>query len=143
MFRKIHSSNDSNATFGSELKRELGRYFKRPGFYCFHILSKYPLTFFSIMVVSILLSGVLSFTVMRIEKPIPLPSFPRSAAADANGVSKMLDAYGTLKEAAILQNRIEVLARKHKLNAVDSIEFFQLLKRIDQIRKTMKLKSKP
>lgn len=95
------------------------------------------------MVASILLSGILSFTVMRIEKPIPLPSFPKTISSNSTGLSEIMGAYGTLKETAILQSRIEVLTRKDSLSATDSIEFFQSLRRIDQIRKTMKLKSKP
>lgn len=142
MFRKIHSSNDSDATLGTELKREFGKYFRRPGFYSTYILNKYPLTFFSLMVGSILLSGILSFTVMRTEKPNPLPAFPKSMTSNSNSVSEIMGAYGTLKEATILQSRIEILARKDTLNAADSIEVFQALKRIDQIRKTMKLKSR-
>ncbi|WGQ08985.1 hypothetical protein QG516_20955 [Pedobacter gandavensis] len=141
MFRKIPSSNNSDATLGTELKKEFGKYFKRVGLYSTHILNKYPLTFFSLMVASILLSGVLSFTVMRIEKPSPIPSFPKSATNNSNGVSEIIGAFGTLKEATILQSRIEILAHKDTLNAADSIEVLQSLKRIDQIRKTMKLKS--
>lgn len=144
MFRKTHSNKDSGATLGTELKREFGKYFVRPGFYCHYVLNKYPLTFFSVMVVSILLSGILSFTVMRIEKPESLPVFPKTATDGSSGLTEMIHAYGALKELTALQNRIAILGRKGTLNAADSIEVIQALKRIDHLRNTTKsqLKSK-
>ena len=142
MFRKIHSNKDSGATLGAELKRELGKYFVRPGFYCHYVLNKYPLTFFSVMVVSILLSCILSFTVMRIEKPGALPVFSKTATGGSSGLAEMIGAYSALNEVTTLQNRIGILARKDSLNAGDSIEVIHILKRIDYLRNTAKSQKK-
>lgn len=141
MFRKIHSNKDPGATIGTELKKEFGRYFRRAAIHCRRLLGKYPIPFFAGMVISILLSGILAFTIMRVDKPQALPALPRLPASGAGGgMGNMLEAYNALKEAAALQSRIEAIARKDTLDTADSTEVMDALLRIDAIHKQLKLK---
>lgn len=141
MFRKIHSNTDPGATIGTELKKEFGRYFRRAGIHCRHLLGKYPIPFFAGMVISILLSGILAFTILRVDNPQALTALPRLPASGAGGgMGSMLEAYDALKEAAVLQSRIEAIARKDTLDTGDSTEVIDAFKRIDEISKQLKFK---
>lgn len=73
MFRKIHSNRDSSVTVYSEVKIILAAYlvvFRKKSNAFF---TKYPKVTFCSMVVLLVISGIMAFTVMRNhEKPKPI-----------------------------------------------------------------------
>ena len=64
MFRKTHSRPDQRSLI-EELRKELGPYFEKAEQVISGLLKRYPKQFFIAMIVLIIGSGILSFTVMR------------------------------------------------------------------------------
>ncbi|SDF11405.1 hypothetical protein SAMN05216464_1139 [Mucilaginibacter pineti] len=135
MFRKIHSNRLPGTTLAGSLKKEFSRYFIGAAVVFGRLLRRYPFTAFSLMVASILVSAILAFTVMRQQKPVPLPRMLSQKQAPATVLPGTLDAYEAFKEAGMLQARIEANGRKDSLTSRDSIEVVRALQRIDEIRK--------
>ena len=137
MFRKITSSRDPGKTLGSELKKEFGGYFGRAGKRSRQLLEKYPRQVFTIMVIAMLFSGVMAFTIMREQqKPIvPAKATPQAAVSGFGQIISTANALQALWES---QQQVDLLLKKDTLTHADSLTLGCALTQIANLRARIK-----
>jgi len=141
MFRKITSNRDPGKTLGSELKKEFGIYFERAGSKSRQLLEKYPRQVFTAMVIAILFSGVLAFTVMR-ERPRPILQVKTSVQSTASGFGQIINTATALQSLWATQQQVDLLLKKDTLTHADSLTLNQALMQMESLRALLK-KSRP
>lgn len=98
------------------------------------LLERHPLYFFAGMLACMLGSGILAFTVMRVDVPRALPPFPQPPASGAgSGITGIIGTYGAIREVAGLQETIASIIGKDTLDTADSIRLVDALERLDRI----------
>lgn len=114
------------------------RHFRQVGAFCRGLVQRYPLYFFAGMLVCMLASGILAFTIMRTDTPHALPAFPQPPASGAGGaITGIFDTYAALSEVTALQDTIARIIEKDTLDATDSIRLTQALRRFEQIQQSI------
>jgi hypothetical protein len=138
MWRKIHSNRDPRDTLYSELQKEFKPWFTKAR-RCFSAaLSDYPRFFFSGMVILLLVSMVLSFTVFRNpEKMAAVPEKKHPNVVE-DGFSRIMQAAGQLKETLKLKTTVDSLAARKDLTRTDSLMLDSALSRLQQIHQPSK-----
>ncbi len=141
MFRKITSNRDPGKTLGSELKKEFGIYFEHAGKRSRQLMEKYPRQVFCLMVISILLSVVLAFTVMREQQKaiIKVKPSPQNAAS---GFVQIISTAGALQALWATQQQVDLLLKKDTLTHADSLTLNRALMQMESLRALLK-KSRP
>ncbi|WP_185210738.1 hypothetical protein [Sphingobacterium mizutaii] len=87
------------------------------------------------MVVCILLSGTLAFTVMRVKEPEGIPVFPKAPTIGADiEIAGVIQTYDALREVSEIQQVIQSIIEKDSLNAADSVLLISALKRFDELQ---------
>lgn len=119
MYRKTHFK--ARPDLFQELRKEFGAYFLSLGTRWKRISERYPRQIFILMLASILLSGVLAFTVMRVKNTGPLPSLSGSGADVTQGFGQIVGAGQALKKVLDLQNQVNTILHKDSLTAADSL----------------------
>jgi hypothetical protein len=137
MFRKITSNRDPGKTLGSELKKEFGIYFERAGSKSRHLLEKYPRQVFTAMVIAILFSGVLTFTVMR-ERPRPILQVKTSVQSTDCGFGQIINTASALQSLWATQQQVDLLLKKDTLTHADSLTLNQALMQMESLRALLK-----
>lgn len=135
MWRKIHSNRDPRDTLYSELRKEF-----RPGVeklitFCRELLSGNPKISFSLMLLLLLVSAALSFTVLRHPDSIKKKVAVQEPTIVSDGFSQIMQATGKLKETIRLKQTVDSLTAKKQLNAADSLLLDSVLSRLQQIQK--------
>jgi hypothetical protein len=87
------------------------------------------------MILLILVSAGLAFTVMRKEKPGQLPKIPGMSLPSASGLGKTISIYQDLEQLEVLGQEIKELLKKKQLTDADSTILKSKLKQIDSIYK--------
>lgn len=141
MFRKITSNREPGKTLGSELKKEFGIYFERAGSKSRQLMEKYPRQVFTAMVIAILFSGVLAFTVMR-EKQKPIVQINASVQNTASGFGQIISTANALQTLWATQQQVDLLLKKDTLTHADSLTLNQALMQMESLRALLK-KSRP
>lgn len=141
MFRKITSNRAPGKTLGSELKKEFGIYFERAGKRSREAIEKYPRQIFCLMVVSILFSGVLAFTVMR-EKQKPIVQPKASPQSAASGFGQIISTANALQALMATQQQVDQLLKKDTLTHADSLTLNRAFSQMESLRALIK-KSRP
>lgn len=141
MFRKITSNRDPDKTLGSELTKEFGIYFERAGTKSRQLLEKYPRQVFTAMVVAILFSGVLAFTVMR-ERQRTFIQVKTSVQNTASGFGQIISTASALQILWATQQQVDLLLKKDTLTHADSLTLNQALLQMESLRGVLK-KSRP
>jgi hypothetical protein len=141
MFRKITSNRDPGKTLGSELKKEFGIYFERAGLKSRQLMEKYPRQVFTAMVIAILFSGVLAFTVMR-ERQKPILQAKTSVQNTASGFGQIISTANALQTLWATQQQVDLLLKKDTLTHADSLTLNQALIQMESLRALLK-KSRP
>lgn len=101
-------------------------------------LERYPLYFLSGMLICLLASGILAFTVMRKEATHRIPVFPKAPASGTlSGLSGVMGSYDALQQVTAIQDTIAAIIAKESLNTSDSIRLTDALKRFEQLQKTI------
>ena len=101
-------------------------------------LQRYPLYFLSGMLICLLASGILAFTVMRKSATHRIPVFPKAPASGTlSGLPGVLGAYDALQQVTAIQDTIATIIAKESLDTSDSIRLTDALKRFEQLQKTM------
>jgi len=134
MFRKIHSNRDPRDTVYTELKKEFKPYVSKAGEGLKAATSRYPKFIFWMMVINIVLSAVLSFTVFRHKaaaKQLKKP--PDAVSPVSTGFDQIMQATAALREMTLLKKQIDSLSGKKQLNARDSLVLEKALDRFQQI----------
>jgi hypothetical protein len=138
MFRKIHSNRDPGHTLFSELAKELNPYFLGAGQWLRGFAGRYPQILFAVMVLAILVSLALSFTVLRAREPGPGNPAKGMLYPVGAGFSQILQAGSELRETLALKRQVDSIAGKKTLSAHDSLVLEKALDRLRQISKPLK-----
>lgn len=141
MFRKITSNRDPGKTLGSELKREFGVYFERAGKNIRQLIQKYPRQVFGMMVIAILFSGVLAFTVMR-EQQKAIVKVKLSPQNTASGFGQIISTTNALQSLWATQQQVDLLLKKDTLTHTDSLTLNRALMQMENLHALLK-KSRP
>lgn len=139
MYRKTHFKPRPNLYL--ELRKEFGTYFSRLHAFWKNISIRYPRQIFIVMLASILLSGVLAFTVMRVKETGPLPSVSGSGASVTQGFGQILESGQALKKVLDLQNQINTVLHKDSLTAADSLLVKNAIRQLETIHHELNTKS--
>lgn len=141
MSRKTTSEQDNQVTLLSELKKELAVYITRFSALRNRFLEKYPRQVFAAMLICMITSIVLAFSVMRHQK-IPAPSgMGRAGSEVASGMGQILSTGASLKEVLELQGQIGAILKKDSLGQTDSLMLKEAFRRLESIHQ--KLNPKP
>lgn len=143
MFKKIRSNRDPEKTIWSELSNEFSPYISKANLGFSSFLNAYSKQAYIGMMLLIIASAILSFTVFR-NTDDPLAS----AATKATKVQvqpppqiDMLKMIDLMEESVFIKKRIDSLAAKEVLSAQDSITItnsFNRLEKLESILTTQK-----
>lgn len=143
MFRKIASNRKPGTTLISEIRKEFGVYFQLVGNKVTRVTQGYPRLCFSFMLVTMLVSGIMTFTVMRHRERVSLPVIYGSSTPPRSGLRQMINNANALKSLWDLQSQIDGLLHKSKLNATDSLTITRALAAMESIRVQIKRDHSP
>ncbi|KAA8476844.1 hypothetical protein BDE36_1306 [Arcticibacter tournemirensis] len=138
MYRKTHFK--ARPDLYQELSKEFGAYFSRMSTYWKRISARYPRQIFILMLASILLSGVLAFTVMRVKDTGPLPTLSGPGADVTQGFGQIIGAGQALKKVLDLQNQINIVLHKDSLTAADSLLVKNAIRQLEIIHHELNVK---
>jgi hypothetical protein len=141
MYRKTHFKPRPNLYL--ELRKEFGGHFSRMHVLWKNVSARYPRQIFIVMLVSILLSSILAFTVMRVKEAGQLPSISSTGADVTQGFGGILDAGHALKKVLDLQNQINTVLHKDSLTAADSLLVKNALRQLETIHQELNVKPTP
>lgn len=135
MFRKIHSNRNPQDTLFTELRKTFAVYFNRVDLWFRNICLSYPRHVYSAMVVMLIFSIILSFTVFPgkpavEQKPPPLKTI---SAELPGGFGQITQKALALQESMQIQQQIESLIARDSLSAQDSISLEKMVGRLQQL----------
>ncbi|MBE9599902.1 hypothetical protein [Pedobacter sp. MC2016-24] len=145
MFKKIHSNRDPEVTFFSELRKEFGSHFLRAEKVIVYFLKANPRPLFALMLVLIIASSILSFTVFRDTGGSSAGSLPAKSRQEAqsipeaaSGFDRILETGAALKETIAIKSEVEGIIAKRQLSAEDSVRLSRALDRLEHLQKSIK-----
>jgi hypothetical protein len=135
MFPKITSKSDPDATIGSELRKELRKYWEPAAATIRAKLRRYPRQAFAVMIASILISGILAFTVLR-KKDKESFSFRSQLTKGGfiTGPAQFIRTASALQAVLALRGRVDTILQKAKPNRDDSLKLATALRQLDSIQ---------
>lgn len=139
MQQKIPS--DQRPELFTELKQEFSVPVRVFGIRLRWFFRKYQVLLLAAMLVCILFSAVLAFTVMRVGKVEPMPSISKSTGTVKSGFSKILQTGSALQQVLDLQSQINTILQKDSLSANDSTAVKAALKKLELIQHQLNPKS--
>src|SRR5882757_6236406 len=120
MWRRIHSNRDPRDTLFSELRKEFGASFTRISSAGKAALGLYPRLFFGVMLLLLLASAVLSFTLFR----HPAGSVAKIQVHRENpvavGFGQILLTAAKIRETLQLKHLVDSISAKKQLSPADS-----------------------
>jgi hypothetical protein len=138
MWKKIHSNRDPRDTLYSELQKEFSVYFGRAGHLGKSFLGRYPRFFFGGMVLLILVSMVLSFTLFRHPVPAPVEAQKKTINPVQDGFSQIMRATGKIRETLRLKHFVDSISAKKQLSSSDSTMLDSALNQLQRIHSSIK-----
>jgi len=135
MFRKLHSNRDPRDTLLSEINKEFRPYIRKAGTGLTSIINSHPRFLFMMMVINIVLSAVLSFTVFRHHAPPPKVIKPQVNPV-STGFDQIMRTGEKLKRSIALKRQIDSLTAKKQLSAADSLALEKALDTIQKLNRT-------
>lgn len=138
MYRKTHFKPDK--ALWSEISKEFAIYFARFGNRIRHICEKYPKHIFFIMLGTMLISGILAFTVMRVKKDEPAQFLAGTSAPITQGLGQILGAGQALNKVLDLQNQINIVLQKDTLTGADSLIVKDAIDQLEKIHRQLNVK---
>ncbi|NOW95962.1 hypothetical protein [Mucilaginibacter sp. SG564] len=133
MWRKIHSNRDPKDTLYSEIRKEFGTYFNIAGNHSKRLLTTYPKIFFGLMIVLMLTSAALSFTVFRHPEAKVTP-VAKKVNPVGDEFSKIMETATRIKEGLQLKKLIDSLSTRKQLSSADSVLLENALDSLQQIQ---------
>ncbi|SDF69736.1 hypothetical protein SAMN05216464_1258 [Mucilaginibacter pineti] len=150
MFRKLHSNRDPRDTLFRELKKEFSVYFGKAESGITASLRRYPKQAYGAMVVLMLVSLVLSFTIFRHREPAVSvtpaitsvqPGKPTEMLSPvSSGFGQILRTTFTLRQTLELKQQIDTLLTKRSLTAADSTRLATALDRLQHLQQSITIK---
>jgi len=135
MWRRIHSNRDPRDTLYRELRKEFNRYFGKAGSLCSSVLGRHPKFFFWGMVLLMLVSAVLSFTLFRRAGPVQHTAVQQKINPVQDGFSQILQTAGKIRETLKLKHLVDSISAKKQLTGTDSTLLDSALDRLQQVNK--------
>lgn len=133
MFRKIHSNRDPKDTLFSELQKEFAVYLDRIAFSITGFLKMNPNLVYTLMLLFLAASMVLSFTILRHREQQPGVSANVMVNPVSDGFGRILETGTALKESIRLKAQIETLIAKDTLTKADSLYLGKAIDRLHQL----------
>lgn len=136
MFKRIHSNRDPGETLWKSLRQEFGTYVEQAGKSFGKFCANYPDAIFGSMVILLVLSVLLSFTVFHhpTEKrgsasaaPHHNPAQVKSPHPLDDGFSRILETGTALKHTLGLKQEVEDILAKGKISPMDSLRLEKAL----------------
>ena len=135
MFRKLHSNRDPRDTLLSEINKEFRPYIRKAGTGLKSIINSHPRFLFTMMVINIVLSAVLSFTVLR-QHASPAKVVKPQANPVSTGFDQIVRTGEKLKRSIALKRQIDSLTAKKILTSADSLALEKALDTIQKFNQT-------
>ena len=132
MFRKLHSNRDPRDTLLSEINKEFRPYISKAGKGIKGCINSHPRFLFTMMVINIVLSAVLSFTVFRHHAPPPKVVKPQANPV-STGFDQIIRTGEKLKRTITLKRQIDSLTAKKTLSSADSLALEKALDTIQHL----------
>lgn len=134
MFKKIHSNRDPEKTIWSELNNEFAPYISKANTGFSTIISAYPKQIFVGMMLLIIVSAVLSFTVFRnTDDPLAVKVSQQERIIPLVPQVNMLQMIDLMEETLLIQKQLDSIAAKEVLSATDSLTITNGIKRLDEL----------
>lgn len=134
MFKKIHSNRDPEKTIWSELNNEFAPYISKANTGFSTIISAYPKQIFVGMMLLIIVSAVLSFTVFRnTDDPLAVKVSGQVRIIPQVPQANMLQMIDLMEETLLIQKQLDSIAAKEVLSAADSLTITNGIKRLDEL----------
>jgi hypothetical protein len=133
MFKKIHSNRDPKDTLFTEIRKEFAVYIDSMSRKIVYFLKKNPDLTYTMMLLFLGTSIILSFTVFRNKDPRPEVSANVIVSPITNGFSRILETGAALKESIKLKEQIELLIAKDTLTKADSLFLGKAIDRLHQL----------
>ena len=140
MWRRIHSNRDPRDTLYRELRKEFASYFDIAGVFSRRVFERWPKFIFSVMVMVMAVSLILTFTLFR----HPEPTQPKAVKPVPNpdpvqdGFGKIMQTAGQIRETISLKHLVDSITAKQQLSATDSLALDSALNRLQQLHKNLK-----
>ncbi|MBD1395170.1 hypothetical protein [Mucilaginibacter glaciei] len=138
MWRKIHSNRDPRDTLFSELKKEFQPYVVKGVGRFRSAATKYPRLLFAGMIVALLISLALSFTIFREHEQVVTPVVKSLSNPGADGFEQIMQATGKIRETIKLKHLVDSLTAEKQLSKADTLLLDSALDRLQQIHHTLK-----
>jgi len=137
MFKKLHSNRDPRDTVFSEIKKEFGDYFGKAEVHSKTFLERYPKFLFGAMIILIIVSITLSFTVFRNKEKVAVPKqvTPNNVKPVNDGFDQILRTGSALRQTISLKKEVDSITSKTSLTKADSIRLEKDLDKLQQINK--------
>jgi hypothetical protein len=135
MFRKLHSNRDPRDTLLTEINKEFRPYIRKAATGIRGCVNSHPRFLFAMMVINIVLSAVLSFTVFRRQPPPPKVARPVTNPV-GTGFGQIMRTGEKLKRTLMLKRQIDSLTAKKQLSAADSLALEKALDTIQKFNQT-------
>ena len=136
MWKRIHSNRNPQDTLYSELQKEFGSYFSAAGHRLRTIVSRKPKYAFSLMVILLTGSLVLSFTIFRQRDIRRLPPAVKASPV-SEGFSELMNTTAKLRETIRLKAAIDRLSAKKQLTSADSARLSQTLDSLALVQQSL------
>lgn len=133
MFKKIHSDRDPKDTLFTEIRKEFAVYIDSISTRIVYFLKKNPDLTYTMMLLFLGASMILSFTIFRNKDPKPEESAHVIVSPITNGFSRILETGAALKESIKLKAQIELLIAKDTLSKADSLFLGEAIDRLHQL----------
>jgi hypothetical protein len=133
MWKKIHSNRDPRDTLYSELRREFGLYFGRAGGLISCVVGRFPKFFFGLMVLLMVFSGVLSFTLFRHPANANVTVKPAAVNPIGDGFGEIMQATGRIRKTLQLKHIVDSISAKKQLSTADSTALDTALNQLQRI----------
>lgn len=140
MWRRIHSNRDPRDTLYRELRKEFAKYFDLAGVFSKRVFERWPKFIFSVMVLAMATSLILTFTLFRHPDPPqakgPKPKHDPDPVQD--GFGKIMQTAGQIRETIALKHLVDSITAKNQLSAPDSLALDSALNRLQQLHNNLK-----
>jgi hypothetical protein len=134
MWRKIHSNRDPRDTVYKELRKEFSPYFVKADSMGKSVLERYPKFFFGGMILVMLVSMVLSFTVFRHHEPVHQPIKKQQINPVQDGFGQIMQVTGKIRETLRLKHLVDSISAKKQLSPADSTALDSALNQLQRIK---------
>lgn len=131
MLKKIRSNRDPKDTLYAEIRKEFRPWFDKAGIFFQAGISRFPRGIFGLMIVMLIISAVLTFTVFRHPEPAKKPAIKKTAQPLNDGFNQIMLAGAQLKQTIRLKKIVDSILLKKVLSAADSAA---LLNALDSLR---------